>query len=605
MTTTKQIQVSKNELDKVQYLTEVLPEIPTNTILYKKLTGLGATYGEITAKRNSIIIEPNVPVIIGKCNDPKHKDDNLFGVYEGVYTDDIVNYLEKSKKKYYKILTTPESFQKVKDAFEELEMSAHCSCFLLFDECHKLVKDADYRNNITLPIDDFFKFDQKALVSATPIELNDPRFKEQNFKMIEIQPTFDYKKELWLHHTNNTLQALKTVLSKLDNEEAAPLPICVFINSTDIIYSLMKQLDLLEESAVFCAPKSVDKLKKNRFCNVYEQWNKDKMKRYNFFTSRFFNAVDMELEEQPHVIMLTDVYFAEHTMIDPYTDAIQIVGRFRNGVSSITYISNTKKGLPQRSKEEIKGYLICSKEIYRTMKNFYDCATDRASRDAYRAALESLPFNRMLDRNGRENWFAIDNYMDEELMKNYFYDENSLYKAYDNCDSFIVYHAGYYCPLGDSERLKRENKSQSIKDKRKEIVRQLEMLGDCVTEMELEYKRDLIAADSFIVEAYDTVGKEVIEKLKYSKKKITEAMIQKQYSEKATGTEVIRLIKNSFTVGQKYTCKHIKEEITRIYALLNIHPPKTITSKTINDFFVVSECKVNKDRGYLFISESI
>ena len=605
MTTTKQIQVSKNELDKVQYLTEVLPEIPTNTILYKKLTGLGATYGEITAKRNSIIIEPNVPVIIGKCNDPKHKDDNLFGVYEGVYTDDIVNYLEKSKKKYYKILTTPESFQKVKDAFEELEMSAHCSCFLLFDECHKLVKDADYRNNITLPIDDFFKFDQKALVSATPIELNDPRFKEQNFKMIEIQPTFDYKKELWLHHTNNTLQALKTVLSKLDNEEAAPLPICVFINSTDIIYSLMKQLDLLEDSAVFCDPKSVDKLKKNRFCNVYEEWNKDKMKRYNFFTSRFFNAVDMELEEQPHVIMLTDVYFAEHTMIDPYTDAIQIVGRFRNGVSSITYISNTKKGLPQRSKEEIKGYLICSKEIYRTMKNFYDCATDRASRDAYRAALESLPFNRMLDRNGRENWFAIDNYMDEELMKNYFYDENSLYKAYDNCDSFIVYHAGYYCPLGDSERLKRENKSQSIKDKRKEIVRQLEMLGDCVTEMELEYKRDLIAADSFIVEAYDTVGKEVIEKLKYSKKKITEAMIQKQYSEKATGTEVIRLIKNSFTVGQKYTCKHIKEEITRIYALLNIHPPKTITSKTINDFFVVSECKVNKDRGYLFISESI
>ena len=605
MTTTKQIQVSKNELDKVQYLTEVLPEIPTNTILYKKLTGLGATYGEITAKRNSIIIEPNVPVIIGKCNDPKHKDDNLFGVYEGVYTDDIVNYLEKSKKKYYKILTTPESFQKVKDAFEELEMSAHCSCFLLFDECHKLVKDADYRNNITLPIDDFFKFDQKALVSATPIELNDPRFKEQNFKMIEIQPTFDYKKELWLHHTNNTLQALKTVLSKLDNEEAAPLPICVFINSTDIIYSLMKQLDLLEDSAVFCAPKSVDKLKKNRFCNVYEEWNKDKMKRYNFFTSRFFNAVDMELEEQPHVIMLTDVYFAEHTMIDPYTDAIQIVGRFRNGVSSITYISNTKKGLPQRSKEEIKDYLVYSKEIYRTMKNFYDCATDRASRDAYRAALESLPFNRMLDRNGRENWFAIDNYMDEELMKNYFYDENSLYKAYDNCDSFIVYHAGYYCPLGDSERLKRENKSQSIKDKRKEIVRQLEMLGDCVTEMELEYKRDLIAADSFIVEAYDTVGKEVIEKLKYSKKKITEAMIQKQYSEKATGTEVIRLIKNSFTVGQKYTCKHIKEEITRIYALLNIHPPKTITSKTINDFFVVSECKVNKDRGYLFISESI
>ena len=52
------IEINLNELGRVQYLTEVLPEIPTNTILYKKLTGLGATYGEITAKRNSIIIEP-------------------------------------------------------------------------------------------------------------------------------------------------------------------------------------------------------------------------------------------------------------------------------------------------------------------------------------------------------------------------------------------------------------------------------------------------------------------------------------------------------------------------------------------------------------------
>ncbi|MFQ9796422.1 MAG: hypothetical protein ACLRYI_14680 [Bacteroides uniformis] len=32
---------------KIQYLTEVLPQIETNTILCKTLTGLGATYSEI------------------------------------------------------------------------------------------------------------------------------------------------------------------------------------------------------------------------------------------------------------------------------------------------------------------------------------------------------------------------------------------------------------------------------------------------------------------------------------------------------------------------------------------------------------------------------
>ena len=79
---TQTIYISKKENGKIQYLTKVLPEIPTNTILYKTLTGLGATYGELKANRNSIIIEPNVPVIVGKCKDPKHKDDNLFGVYD-------------------------------------------------------------------------------------------------------------------------------------------------------------------------------------------------------------------------------------------------------------------------------------------------------------------------------------------------------------------------------------------------------------------------------------------------------------------------------------------------------------------------------------------
>ena len=43
---------------KIQYLTEVLPQIETNTILCKTLTGLGATYSEIKAKRHSIISVP-------------------------------------------------------------------------------------------------------------------------------------------------------------------------------------------------------------------------------------------------------------------------------------------------------------------------------------------------------------------------------------------------------------------------------------------------------------------------------------------------------------------------------------------------------------------
>ena len=186
----KEITASKKANGKIQYLTEILPEIPTNTILYKKLTGLGATYGELKANRNSIIIEPNKPVISGKCKDPKHKDDNLFGVYEGVYADNIMAYIERSIKqnKHFKILTTPESFHKVQEAFEEMDMDIRYNGFLLFDECHKIVKDSGFRPDIALPMDLFFECENKALVSATPIEFTDPRLNSRNFRPLPSNP---------------------------------------------------------------------------------------------------------------------------------------------------------------------------------------------------------------------------------------------------------------------------------------------------------------------------------------------------------------------------------------------------------------------------------
>lgn len=599
--TTQIIQINKNENGKIQYLTEVLPMIPTNTILYKTLTGLGATYGELKADRNSIIIEPNIPVIVGKCNDPKHKEDNLFGVYEGVYTEDVIKYLEKSADKRTKILTTPESFQKVKDAFELMDMDIYGTCFLLFDECHKIVKDADYRSDITLPFDDFFLFNEKALVSATPISFSDPRFEMQKFQIIRIEPAFEYKLPVSLIHTNNVLEQLKRTLDKLDATD-----ICLFVNSTDMIYSFIKQLDIENESTVFCAKKSVEKLKNKKFKHAFEQWSKSKMKKYNFFTSRFYNALDIELEIKPTVIMISDVYFSEYSMIDPHTDAIQAIGRFRNGVNRVCHIFNTNPNLPVRTEEEIGIYLQANKEVYDKIKTFYDCATSEEARNAYHGILKVLPFNQMLNKDGKENFFAIDNYVDEALLKSSYNAQEKLIASYRSNRLFDLDVESAYFPFGDFERLKKESKYASLKDKRKEVVRQLELLkGDDETEMIRNYKEDLRKADSFIYGAYEEIGKEMIESLDYSVKRIKEAMILKQNREKTEGTEFIQLIKNSFKVGQKYTKKYIKEELTRIYALTGVTPQKTITGQSIKEFFYVKEINTGGSRKFLLVESKI
>ena len=78
-------------IDKGQWLSNVLPLIPANTIFDKTITGCGATTLEINAARNSIVIEPNIPVILGK----KAEHPFLFAVYEGIAKEDVKAYLRE------------------------------------------------------------------------------------------------------------------------------------------------------------------------------------------------------------------------------------------------------------------------------------------------------------------------------------------------------------------------------------------------------------------------------------------------------------------------------------------------------------------------------
>ena len=174
-------------LAKGQYLSDVMNEIPSNCILSKRIPGCGATTLELDTNRSSIIIVPNVPVIVSKCN----KYPNLLGVYENVTAGEICNYINKNHIR--KIMTTPESFSKVKSACEKCNINIYTNFFLLMDECHQLIKDVDYRTNIVMPMNDFFRFNCKALVSATPIGFSDPRFEEKHFEIIEITADYDYR----------------------------------------------------------------------------------------------------------------------------------------------------------------------------------------------------------------------------------------------------------------------------------------------------------------------------------------------------------------------------------------------------------------------------
>lgn len=592
-----EIHIKKKADGKTQYLTEVLPTIPTNTILYKKLTGLGATYGEIKANRNSVIIEPNKPVIIGKCNDPKHSDDNLFGVHDNIYVDNIIRYITRSQKqsKYIKILTTPESFLKVRDAFEEMDMDMRFDCFLLFDECHKVIKDSGFREYVSLPMDLFFECEHKALVSATPLEFTDPRF--ENFTMIEVIPTFDYVQSLHIITTNNVLATIKKVLEQQDR--------CfIFCNYTDMIYELMKQLDILDKSTVFCSENSVDKLTGLKFNNVSAVWDESKTQQFNWLTSRFYNAVDIELDFKPNVILLTDCYAADYTIFDPYTDVVQCVGRFRNGVSNICLVTNTNPRFNIRSKDELKGTISCLRDNYEQVKSFYTYATTNSAKDAYKTLLECSPYKDMLDKYGRTSFYKIDNHINFQFVKGFYNNSGYLVEQFALSGMFYITADEESYAIGD-EQLLIINTSALITEKRKAIVQQLELIYPCQTEMDYQMLRRLERADKFIVDAYLKIGKSKIERLRYNTKKIKEAMILVDYNEKVRGNEVQKLIANSFNEGQWYSASYIKSELLRIFELVGLKPKKAVTSNTITDFFEAEKMEHRKKRGYYLIRSRI
>ena len=152
------------------------------------------------------------------------------------------------------------------------------------------------------------------------------------------------------------------------------------------------------------------------------------------------------------------------------------------------------------------------------------------------------------------------------------------------------------------ELMKDNSKKLSLKqDKRRKMVQLLSEREEPQSEYALDFINDMRKIDPFIVDAYEVLGKDRIEELKYNQKKMNEEMILSQRK----GNKVVLLIKNTFTLGNKYTNEKITEELTRIFDLMHIHPEKTIKGSMIKDYYQVKEWRNESNRGYILVSELI
>lgn len=571
-------------LKKGQYLSNALNEIPSDCILSKRIPGCGATKLELMTDRNSIIIVPNVPVIQSK----EKKEPYPKGVYEDVTVSEVVTYLKENSR--YKIMTTPESFGKIKVACEKCGINIYSEFFLLMDECHQLVEDSGYRKKIVLPMADFFRFQSRAMVSATPLRFSDPRLKK--FETFEVHADYDYRQDITVINTDNTTKAIGEFLESHQNRT-----VCFFVNSVTQIYSIMKHFKLLEDSTVYCSSESLGNLRKGYdFTNAYTEWSAETMKKYNFFTSRFFSAFDLELTYKPDLVMITDPYLSPYTMLDVDTDCIQICGRFRKGINSATHIYRVNPKRCDMSKEQMEQYIHDLEIRYETLLLHYNNADNREDRMAFGQALETNPFRKYLYPNLTKNWFKIDCDVTEAFVKCKYKSEQTMTDWYNNCHYFIPTFEVCNCDEND-EKMEIILSARTAKDRNKKIVEILSKFEQPISENAFIFINKIRKMYPLMVEAFEKLGKERIEELNYNQRKINEELILRQRK----GNRVIRLVKNSFKVGNTYTNDYIKEELTRIFDKLHIRPERTIKGSMIKDYFQVKVWRNGNNRGYTLL----
>lgn len=582
--TTKNVEIKKGS-----WLSDIMQEIPTNTILNKVMTGCGATTLEINAARHSIIIEPNVPVIIGK----KAQHDFLFAVYEGTTREDVKNYLSGEEDGYRKIITTPEGFdKKVLPAMYELGIAVYEKYFLLFDECEKPIQDVGYRGDIYLPVEDFFKFKGKAMVSATPIIPSDPRFEEQGFEMLRIVPAYDYCKDLTVVITNNTVRVLRVLLARY---RKAGEKVCIFFNSTDTTLSLIQTLKLQACSKVFCSEKSVRKLKREGFAAVSD--NLSELAEVNFFTSRFYSAVDIKLDYQPNVIVLTDVFHAPYSMIDPQTEVVQAVGRFRNGVAKAYHVTNTDSKLMCLPRETLIQQLESKEAIYNKVAAIP--TANEIEREALLEAIGGMDYKRFITRDGKRNYFMWDNAWEDEKIRAYYTDPSMVEAAYKGTP-FHSHVVTYNQPVTDEDRLRRKQAGlKSAKELWRVVVSQLDRLQAANPDAEPSYMLDELGEEcATMVKAHTVLGAKRIEALGYDRRAIEAALGSIEENQLITSEKMQQAVYDRFHTGDIIPVNEANVFMRQLITDNGIPFEGRVDRKVIGLFFELENCKQNQARAF-------
>ncbi len=541
--------------------------IPDNSFIHKGFkTAFGLTYSEFKAKRHSIIVLSQRPIIDSKMIE--HADmmpHAVFGDLTARTFTEIQEYLANDAIQYKKLVVTPESFWKIMEAAESVGklkwVKDNFFCFL--DECHCYAADkfrAKDGSSILTPFDYFWSFKRKALGSATPYPFSDPRFK----KLTYYKLTFDKKfgKVSIVEHIDP-----RTVLDfYLRNPHIFPGKVFIFYNSVTGMGQAVTDAGI-EDVALFCSntPENMTKLGNARK-HFKDQAEGAEYKKFNIFTCRYFEGWDLRDDQSATMILITDQN-VKHTVVGINYRGVQAIGRLRlkpeQTPNQIIHITNTKQvNAIERSRiEEDTIYSAKSHIDYFnrfSSERICDGMTDRLKLTEYVQEYADIKFNR-----AKINYHKVDLIVYPQIIAPQYSSLQTVSDMWSECnyDSEIKYFS-----LNKTDR---HRKSKS--EKNKQVIAMFETFTQDsaaysfgIAQREIDELKD---EHSILFQAYHLFGPEQLEEWNYNDKIMTEKLSELSNSNKQAK---LRALIADWFENKDYDKKQVKDKLQEFYDLLEI-----------------------------------
>lgn len=307
------------------FLNDALVELPNGII--KKITNIGLTTCELTAPRHSIIVVPFKALAY-----QKERQDDL--VVASGMEDRIKRYRDGGISKYdmnedikvKKILVTPESFMKV---IEELGEPVYKKYFILIDEIDLFQSEMDYRGDLEPVIDEYFKFENRALTSATLRDFSHPDLKLEDKCFIGREG--EKKVKINIRETKEPVISLKNRIIELQQQREK---VFIALNDINMARASIHLLGSHSDCKIMCSDQNEKKDELLRE-HLYGELISAKLPtKFTFATASYYSGVDFD--ERVHIILVVD-HRKSHTLLS-IEKIKQILGRPRSGIIDVTLI---------------------------------------------------------------------------------------------------------------------------------------------------------------------------------------------------------------------------------------------------------------------------